>query len=236
MTGIYMIKNKINGNCYVGQSVDIYKRWMDHKTPSKRSKGLVLGRALSRYGCDNFEFIVLEKCDAKALNEREIHYISSLKPAYNMNEGGSGNSGHRLTSQQKKRLSRIASVQWESKTKEQRQAIIKNNLKGPSKGHPVSVETRSRLRESARKQFANGMPDETKKKISMATKGKKKNYIARPAPVEQIDKDTGIVIQTYRTTMEAAKATNTRASSITHVCRGRQITAGGYRWRYRKPK
>ena len=29
-SGIYMIKNKINGKVYIGQSVDIKKRWSSH--------------------------------------------------------------------------------------------------------------------------------------------------------------------------------------------------------------
>lgn len=31
MTGIYMIRNKENGKVYIGQSVDIEKRWKDHR-------------------------------------------------------------------------------------------------------------------------------------------------------------------------------------------------------------
>ena len=33
-TGIYKITNKINGKCYIGQSIKIEKRWSDHKTAS----------------------------------------------------------------------------------------------------------------------------------------------------------------------------------------------------------
>lgn len=31
LIGIYSITNKINGKVYVGQSVNVYKRWKDHK-------------------------------------------------------------------------------------------------------------------------------------------------------------------------------------------------------------
>ena len=30
MTGIYLIRNKINGKVYIGQSTDIHRRWMEH--------------------------------------------------------------------------------------------------------------------------------------------------------------------------------------------------------------
>ena len=29
--GIYKIENLVNGKVYIGQSVDIYKRWIEHK-------------------------------------------------------------------------------------------------------------------------------------------------------------------------------------------------------------
>lgn len=232
MTGIYMLINKINGKCYIGQSVDIYARWVDHKTPSKRTRGTVLGRALSKYGCENFELIILEECPEEKLDEREMYYIAKYKPAYNMNGGGKGNKGHRVSPEVKKRLSLIAKQQWQAKTEEERQRIITHNLKGPKKGHVVREETRQKLRLSAKRQFANGMSDEHKRKISQALKGREKHYIARKAPVEQIDKETGEVIKVYSTTKEAAQAIGITPTNITAVCRGRQQTAGGYKWRY----
>ena len=33
--GIYEIVNKVNGEKYVGQSVDIYKRWKQHRNELK---------------------------------------------------------------------------------------------------------------------------------------------------------------------------------------------------------
>ena len=29
--GIYKIGNKVNGKCYIGQSIDIKRRWRQHK-------------------------------------------------------------------------------------------------------------------------------------------------------------------------------------------------------------
>jgi group I intron endonuclease len=232
MTGIYMLKNKLNDNCYVGQSVNIHKRWIDHKTPSKRSHGTVLARALSKYGCENFELIVLEYCSDDKLNEREIYYIDSLKPIYNMNEGGLGNRGHRLSVEVKNRLSASGKKQWEAKTDDERKAVIVKQLFGPRKGHEVKPETREKLRQSALKQFADGMPEAQRNKIGQAHKGRKKNYIAKKAPVEQISIDTGKVIMIYETTKEAAFTVGVTSSNITSVCRGRQNTAAGFIWKY----
>ena len=61
--------------------------------------------------------------------------------------------------------------------------------------------------------------EETKRKISLASKSKKKVLCV----------ETGIV---YTSITEAAKMTNSNVSSIGDVCRGKQKTAAGYRWRY----
>ena len=76
--GIYKITNLITDECYVGQSVDIYKRWSDHckcglgiDTPP----GNKLYQAMQEYGLDNFTFELLEECDASNLNEKEKYFI-----------------------------------------------------------------------------------------------------------------------------------------------------------------
>ena len=76
--GIYKITNLITDECYVGQSVDIYKRWNDHckcglgiDTPP----GNKLYKAIQEYGLDNFTFELLTECKQAELNEKEKYFI-----------------------------------------------------------------------------------------------------------------------------------------------------------------
>ena len=83
ISGIYQIKNKINGKSYIGQSKDIYHRWIKHKevinfNSNSPMKNYPLYRALIKYGIDNFDFIILEECSIEKLNEREIYWIEKL--------------------------------------------------------------------------------------------------------------------------------------------------------------
>jgi len=89
MIGIYKFTNKINGKSYIGQSVDIYKRYHKHKTCSDNT---YFHDALRRYGFDNFTFEILEECDEAELDTLEIFYIKKYKTiypnGYNKNKGG----------------------------------------------------------------------------------------------------------------------------------------------------
>ena len=38
MCGVYMIKNKVNGKLYIGSSVDIQKRWINHRIYLRNNK------------------------------------------------------------------------------------------------------------------------------------------------------------------------------------------------------
>lgn len=77
--GIYKITNLVNGKVYIGQSIDIYRRWAQHKKIGRnlsedkysRDYDKVLYRAMRKYGVDSFEFSIVEKCEESALYERE---------------------------------------------------------------------------------------------------------------------------------------------------------------------
>jgi group I intron endonuclease len=97
MIGIYIIKNKINGKIYIGQSWNIEKRWIKHKKEVKNLKnGSRLVKSIRKYGFNNFEFFLLEKftnkIPQKALSYFENYYINfynSKNPSfgYNMKRG-----------------------------------------------------------------------------------------------------------------------------------------------------
>lgn len=109
MIGIYKITNNINNHCYIGQSIDIEKRWKDHKKPYnwKREHNKPLYLAFQKYGIENFSFEVIEECTTKQLDLKEkywIDYYDSYNNGYNMTTGGETNfgtnhPGHKLTKQ-----------------------------------------------------------------------------------------------------------------------------------------
>lgn len=100
MIGIYKITNMVNGKCYIGQSVDIQKRWRGHRKtmnyPGDHSYNNPLYRAMRKYGIENFSFEVLEECQVSELNNKEKYYIAlynSFFEGYNLTLGGDSSSG-----------------------------------------------------------------------------------------------------------------------------------------------
>jgi len=85
MLGIYAIIHKATGNQYVGQSSNIEKRFTQHRVDLKRGKHCnpKLQNAWNKYGEAEFEFMVLEECEADNLDEREQSYIDT-KPWFNI--------------------------------------------------------------------------------------------------------------------------------------------------------
>ena len=105
ISGIYIIRNLINNKVYIGQSNDIKRRWQEHirsGQPDKYAKKSIrdnnapIHRAMFKYGIDNFDFDILEKCSKDQLNEKEKYWINIFKSnkkelGYNLTEGGQKN-------------------------------------------------------------------------------------------------------------------------------------------------
>ena len=97
MIGIYKFTNKINGNSYIGQSINVENRKKDHISRAFNNYktnieyNTPLHKALRKYGLNNFDFEILEKCEKKELNNREqywIKYYNTFQKGYNLTSGG----------------------------------------------------------------------------------------------------------------------------------------------------
>jgi len=83
--GVYMFFNLINGNCYIGSSVNLARRFRIHLS-SVGSVKLPLALAISKYGPNNFVFLILQYCDKieDVCLGLEQHYLDLYKPKYNL--------------------------------------------------------------------------------------------------------------------------------------------------------
>lgn len=107
MIGIYRITNNINGKFYIGQSINIARRWKEHCSPTRyKTSHIPVEWAIHKYGKENFSFEVLEECEVEELNRKETWWIlhtNAIEKGYNCNEGGDtgtrgqGNPNSKLT-------------------------------------------------------------------------------------------------------------------------------------------
>ena len=65
MVGIYKITNKINGKVYIGESLDIERRWNEHKLDLENGThhSFKLQNDYNEYSKNNFMFEILEEID-----------------------------------------------------------------------------------------------------------------------------------------------------------------------------
>jgi group I intron endonuclease len=116
---IYLIKNKTNGKCYIGQAMcftgsnnnrwGTLGRWKSHireATKSNQDHCVLLNNAIRKYGENNFEVITLVKCNKDDLDEWEIKYVTqynSVQPnGYNIRFGGYSSKNNETTIQKMK--------------------------------------------------------------------------------------------------------------------------------------
>jgi group I intron endonuclease len=99
MIGIYGIKNKVNLKTYVGQSITIPYRFTIHQKHlmENRHFNSCLQEEFNQFGINNFDFLVLEKCQDDLLDEKEKQWIKELRETtgvYNVRAGGENLRGN----------------------------------------------------------------------------------------------------------------------------------------------
>lgn len=148
LSGIYIIINNVNKNSYVGSSINISKRWGDHRFKLNRGihSNKYLQNSWAKYGKDNFIFLLIEPCGKENLIKREQYYIDTLNPVYNVKKIANSSLGVKCSDETKAKLSLA------------------------SRGRIVSVETRMKLSLANK---GKKLSDEHKEKLSVSHKGHK---------------------------------------------------------------
>ena len=87
-SGIYCIRNSINNKCYVGQSKNVKKRFIHHKSMLRKNEhnNPYLQNSWNKYGEKHFVFEILEYCNIQELTEKEKYYLSIEEKYYNLKD------------------------------------------------------------------------------------------------------------------------------------------------------
>ena len=78
LCGIYCIENMIDNKKYIGQSCDIKRRFIEHKSHlnNNNHNNKHLQFAWNKFGENNFEFYIIELCEIQNLDDKETYYIN----------------------------------------------------------------------------------------------------------------------------------------------------------------
>lgn len=217
--GIYKIKNILNGKVYIGQSVDIEKRWSTHIAELKNNYhyNIHLQSAWNKYGEENFEFSIVEECGADRLNQCEIYWISkfdSYKNGYNLTSGG-GN------------------------TEAFSKSVIQFDCSGNELARYTSISEAETSTSVCYSQISECCSDKRKTAggyIWQYEEGFVKipqwHFDARMFnAIHQLSQE-GDLINVFPSAAEAKRETGVCDTSIIRCCHGKLKTAGGYFWTF----
>ena len=215
MTGIYGIHNSASGKWYIGQAVDIAKRFRQHKAmlQSGNHRNKHLQSAYDKYGAEAFEFVILEQCDLAELNPKEKLWVrtkSSFCDGYNNTAGGDGVLGLKMSDATRQKMS------------------------DARRGRKVSESTKLSIKEAHKnsEKVAENMKQLRRLKLSRPATEREKAHLSALN-----DKRRKIVLcvetgQTFSSAHAAAEAIGSYQSNISLCCRNNDKTHKGFHWRY----
>jgi len=148
MIGIYCIRNIINNKVYIGQSVDIKRRWRGHRYDlnSNKHPNVHLQYAWNKYGKESFEFKVIHECSEDELDELEKYYIKLYnatddKFGYCQKDGGQSNNHLSEESKEKIRKAKIGT---------KLRPDLVENLRKINTGRPLTEEHKRKIGDANR--------------------------------------------------------------------------------------
>lgn len=198
MIGIYKITSP-SGKIYIGQSIDIEKRFSHYQKLYNCKSQTKLYRSFLKYGVNKHNFEILEECKILELNDKERYYqdlYSVLKTGLNC----------KLT----KSLDKSGYASEETREKMRKPKTLQHNINNSiaakkRKRTPEQIKKATEIILKAGKERNKPLSDEHKLKLSIWRKGKKFPHLSGKNSVKSkpvLDLNTGIF---YDSIKDAAK-------------------------------
>jgi len=196
VSGIYQIKNKMNGHCYIGSSNNIRERWRKHIYDLDRDRhhSCHLQNAWKKYGSTCFEFSVIELCFIFELIFREQHYLDILKPEYNILPNARSRIGYKASPETRAKMS-LAQM---------------GNKKGLNRKHTPEELVKMSIANTGKKHSPK-----TRAKISASNKGRIAPNLGKKASLEaRANMSAGQIGNTNKLGYKASEETRKKLSDF----------------------
>src|SRR5579859_969099 len=177
-TGVYCWKNRNNGKIYVGGAYSTFAgRKLSHRKLLKRNKHFnrYLQFAWIKHGEQGFEWIILERCPADKVADKETHWIRELKATdpqygYNLSPTGGSTLGIKLSEEVRQKFSASRMGKKRGPYGKQK-SLVK---RGRKEGIPLSQETKDKIAAAFEKRREEKEEREANRPIGIAPAWKPK--------------------------------------------------------------
>lgn len=230
MVGIYRITNPV-GKVYIGQSVNIERRFRSYKNLTHCSQQHKLFRSFRKYNVVEHVFEVIEECNEKHLNERERYW----QDFYDVLSNNGLNLKLTKTADRSGKMSK-ESVEKRVRNTNQKIKVANTNYKLISEKRVANTDFKARtLNTDYKKRTLNTDYQKRTTNTNYKVKVENTDYDKRSEkfhkPVLQITKD-GHSVKEWKSIKEVGETLGIDRTSISRCCKGTQKSAGGYCWRY----
>ena len=181
-SGIYEIRNTINGHRYIGSTANLKQRWRKHHSDLNKGRhhSIYLQHAWNKYGEDVFVFDVLEEWGIEFLISMEQWWMNMLCPEYNMSPVAISCLGVKHTEEAKAKQSALMIKRFQDPKERAKIGLTSKGRKHTpetkakmSATHKGRVHSLERRANNSASKMGHEVSRETREKISASNKGKK---------------------------------------------------------------
>lgn len=181
-SGIYEIRNTINGHRYIGSTANLKRRWRKHRSDLNKGRhhSVYLQRAWNKYGDAAFVFEILEKWNIEFLVSMEQWWMNMLSPEYNIAPVARSCLGVKHTEETKANKSAFMIRRFRDPEERAKIGLTSKGRKHtPESKAKIGAAHRGRIHSSewrannAASKMGHEVSPETREKISASNKGKK---------------------------------------------------------------
>ena len=156
---IYKISNDINDKLYIGQTSNIYQRFLKHKSVAKlKTDTNPMYKDMNLYGFEHFNIYILEECEESEADNKEKYWIKHLNTlipnGYNILSGGKklfGEEnvfyGKHHTDKTKQKISNKNKGRIQSEEEIAKRKIINSKENNPFYGKHHTDETKAKIKQ-----------------------------------------------------------------------------------------